>query len=74
MSHEGGDDREVDAAIHQMGGETVAQRARGDACAKPGTGGSSADHRADVLGRDPPHLDRGTKQGATLATLEQVGQ
>src|SRR5690349_11600034 len=74
MAHQRSNDREVDATVHQVRGESVAQRPGGNAGSQSGAYCSSADDLTNVLGRDSAVLHASAKQRPALAMIEQVGQ
>ena len=74
MTHEGGNDRKIHAAIHQVRCEAVAQGTRSHAGAKPCTRGDIRDHGADIFVGDAPFQESSSKQRASLTSLQQVRQ
>src|SRR5579859_318326 len=72
MSHEGGDDGEIDAPIHQVSGEAVAQRPRRNALWQCGPRHGRTHDLADIVVADTPCEMLGTKERATPAVLEEV--
>jgi hypothetical protein len=74
VPHEGGDDRKVDSAIHEVGGEAVPQRSSGDARAQACAARCGVDDIAHVFGRQAAHLDSRPEQRTALATVQQIRQ
>src|SRR5438309_10622272 len=74
MSHQRRDDRQIDAAIHEMSCETMSQGSRRDRVGKTRATRGGAHDLADVVHAQPTLADRGPKQRPALAVIEELGE
>jgi hypothetical protein len=74
MSHQGGNDGKIDAAIHQMRSEAMSQRSGCDVGGQISSCCSGADNRAYVLYAQSPFTNVRPEQWAAFSALQQIGK
>jgi hypothetical protein len=74
MSHQGGNDGKIDAAIHQMRSEAVPQRSRCDVGRQISSGCSGAHNLAYVIYSESTFTNVRPEQWTAFSALQQIGK
>src|SRR5208282_5787753 len=74
MSHQRGNNGEIDAAIHQVRRETVPQCAGRDAGSQTSARRSYGHDLAYVVNSQPPFTSAGSKQRPAFSVLQQISE
>lgn len=74
MSHQRGDDGQIDATIHQVRGKTVPQGAWGNVVSQSRTRCSGRDNLANIVAPQASLMNAGAKQRPAFSVLQQISQ